>query len=172
MCIERFRRHRRWYGRKAVRPVQFESDDRDSRMHRSAGCSSIWIHRGLVDVETPTKRTAAYTRWRNGSGMQMPPKGRHRYARVHAYVTCNVACHVNARGPVSFLVGHQSAAKFSGSVGVTAKISCLRKSVHVRIYFGPIFSILRAEAIFLWSVKPAFSLGFRCGSSTFLRAAQ
>jgi len=29
--------------------------------------------------------------------MQMPLEGRHWYARIHAYVTCNVACHVNAR---------------------------------------------------------------------------
>jgi len=50
--------------------------------------------------------------------MQMPLEGRHWYARIHAYVTCNVACHSERAKAASVLVRNQSAAKFSSLVGV------------------------------------------------------
>jgi len=73
-------------------------------LRMSFDASRASMHTALLDARrsgssrVSRETSCTYARWRNGSGMQRPLEGRHWYARIHAYVTCNVACHVNAQG--------------------------------------------------------------------------
>jgi hypothetical protein len=91
--------------------------------------------------------------------MQMPLEGRHWYARIHAYVTYNVACHVNARGLLRSLCVISPRRNFPGWLECR-EVSCSRKSMQARIYSGPIFSILMAEAVFLMERITRIFAGF------------
>jgi hypothetical protein len=91
--------------------------------------------------------------------MQMPLEGRHWYARIHAYVTCNVACHVNARGLLRSLCVISPRRNFPGW------LECREGKLLSKIYAGsdlfwPDFSILMAEVVFLMERITRIFAGF------------
>jgi len=134
-------------------------------LRMSFDASRASMHTALLDARrsgssrVSGETSCTYARWRNGLGMQMPLEGRHWYARIHAYVTCNVACHVNAQGMLRSLCVISPRRNFPGW------LECREGKLLSKIYAGsdlfwPDFSILMAEVVFLMKRIARIFAGF------------